>query len=53
MWDEYSLILELCKFAHPNKEKIKELLDRKPDMPMVLGNLLFQGVFYFQRKVWF
>lgn len=49
MRDEYSLILEMCKFAHPNKEKIKELLDRKPDMPMVLGNLLFHrmgGVAY-------
>ena len=49
MKDEYILILELCKFVNPDREKIKALLDKKLDMPYVLGSLLFNrmgGVAY-------
>ena len=49
MRNEYELILELCKFVHPDKERIQELLNQRPDMPLVLGNILFHrmgGVAY-------
>lgn len=34
------LVLELCKFRHPNKSKIENLLLAHPDMATVLGHLL-------------
>lgn len=34
------LVLELCKFRHPNTKKIDELLFDNPDLATVLGHLL-------------
>lgn len=38
---EQQLVLELCRFVQPDGEKIKRLLDGKPDMPVVLGHLVY------------
>ena len=38
---EQQLVLELCRFVRPDGEKIKRLLDEKPDMPVVLGHLVY------------
>ena len=39
MTNEHTLILELCKFANPNKEKIADLLAQPQMFPYVLGQL--------------
>ena len=38
---EYRIILELCKFCSPDKEKIKSILSSPLDYPFVLGQLLY------------
>lgn len=38
---EYSLVLELCKFLNPDKNKIKDLLEYPLDYPLVLGQMLY------------
>ena len=35
-----NLVLELCKFRHPNEKKIEKLLLDNPDLTTVLGHLL-------------
>ncbi len=40
MTNEEKLVLELCRFRHPNKEEIKALLRTEPDLAVVLGELL-------------
>lgn len=40
MKKEYELVVELCKFVRPNEDKIKFLLEQKPDMAYVLGLIL-------------
>jgi hypothetical protein len=41
MKKEHTLVLELCKFLNPDKEKIRRLLEPSTDYPLVLGSLLF------------
>ena len=38
---DQQLVLELCRFIRPDAEGIRRLLDEKPDMPVVLGHLLY------------
>lgn len=38
---EQSIVLELCKFTNPNKEKIMEMLKEVSDYPFVLGHLIY------------
>lgn len=40
MTNDEKLVLELCKFRHPNKAKIKRLLQNMSDPATVLGQLL-------------
>ncbi|MCI8388391.1 MAG: nucleotidyltransferase family protein [Clostridiales bacterium] len=44
MKKENELVLELCKFIAPDREKIQELMDEVSDYPFVLGQLLFNRV---------
>lgn len=44
MKKENELVLELCKFTEPNRERIQELLHEISDYPSVLGQLLFNRV---------
>jgi len=41
MKKEYKLVLELCKFINPDREKIISLLRQDPDMSAVLGHILY------------
>lgn len=41
MKKEYQLILELCKFVNPRKQKLEYLLSLPIDYPYVLGQLLY------------
>ncbi len=53
MTHEQELVLELCKFEQPDGERIQDLLAQKPDMPYVLGQLLFNrmgGAAYYVLK---
>lgn len=47
---EQSLVLELCRFLNPNREKIAALLSEPLDFPWVLGQILYNrmgGVAYY------
>jgi len=39
--DENALVLELCKFVAPDKEKIETLMEQTLNWPYILGQLLF------------
>lgn len=41
MEHEQSVVLELCKFLDPDREKIKSILSKPIDYPFVLGHLLY------------
>lgn len=47
---EQSLVLELCRFLNPDREKIAALLSEPLDFPWVLGQILYNrmgGVAYY------
>ena len=41
MKNEHRLMLELCRFADPEKDKIEALMQQPIDYPVVLGQLLY------------
>ena len=41
MTNENRLVLELCRFRHPQKERLREMLSTPYDAAMVLGQLMY------------
>jgi len=53
MYLENRVILDLCQFLNPDKEKIKDAMSRSLHWPYILGQLLFHrmgGVAYYTLK---